>query len=282
MDSRGVFESSNRTEVASEYKHCTCQDFEPDCLGCGMCPYCCSCEKDEPVIDTSKDSRYGLRGDAHIGEASHPGPGPMPYVSRMYNEWNAGPSCILRTLLVMVSVLSICDGMGCAAMALKSCSADVDRYVAIEIDNDAKRIAQFANPREGRFPGIDHSVCSNMYHLTEQQIIDMGRIVLFIGATPCGDFSKLRLLPERGSEDTSLTWQVVDPRPGLKGPNGHKFRQLIVIWSWVLKRNPDCEYFIENLYFDDLQEDWTEVCQALGEPIVVNAQDYSRTKRNRA
>ena len=150
------------------------------------------------------------------------------------------------------------------------------------MEQKAREIAQFANPVTKTFPGIDHSVCNNMYDITEQIVIDFGPIHLFIGATPCGDFSKLRLLPSRNSSDKSMRWNPVDPRPGLDGPNGAKFRQLLLILSWVLKHNPDCEYFIENLYFDDLQDDWKEICSVIGVPIQVNAQDYSRTKRNRA
>ena len=69
-----------------------------------------------------------------------------------------------------------------------------------------------------------------------------------------------------------------DPRPGLNGPNGKKFRRLLLIMSWVLKHNPDCEYFIENLMFDDMPADWDEVCSVLGVPLQVNSMDYSYTK----
>ena len=74
---------------------------------------------------------------------------------------------ILKAFLTLVTVLSICDGMGCAAMALKNNSADIDRYVAVEIDSKARKVAQFANPKTDRFPGLDHSVCNDMYNLTE-------------------------------------------------------------------------------------------------------------------
>ena len=251
---------------------CTCsQDSESDCMYCKLCPLCCDC---------SRDTAYGLRGDAHIGEADHPGP--ISFLPRLFPTLGASGGLILKAFLTMVTVLSICDGMGCAAMALKNNSADIDRYVAVEIDGKARKIAQFANPKTDRFPGLDHSVCNDMYNLTEQDIAEMGDIILFIGATPCGDFSMLRLLPDRKSPLKHLRWRTVDPRPGLDGPNGDKFRQLILILSWVVKHNPSCEFFIENLHFDDLSKDWEEVCRALGQPNRVNAQDYSRTKRNRA
>ena len=152
----------------------------------------------------------------------------------------------------------------------------------MEIDLTARIVAQHANPSTGTFPGIDHTFHHDLYDITEQDIIDMGPIGLLIGATPCGDFSKLRLLPSKFSNGTELRQNCHDPRPGLDGLNGRKFRQLLLILTWVLKHNPDCEYFVEYLCFDDLPNDWDEVCSALGVPILVNAQDYSRTKRNRA
>ena len=269
---------------------CTCNlGFDPECLECWKCPQCCECggsdlsydSAAEEPWDTSQDSAYGSRGDAHIGEASHPGPRSVTgYAPCMFPSWGFSGT-LVKTLVSLVAVLSICDGMGCAAMALKNCSADIDRYVAVEIDDKARYIAQFANPKGARFPGIDHYVCNNMYDLTEQDVVNMGVIGLFIGATPCGDFSMLRLLPNRNSKEKGLRWATIDPRPGLDGPNGDKFRQLIQILAWVVKHNPNCEYFIENLYFNDMVNDWEEICGALGVPIRVNAQDYSRTKRNR-
>ena len=50
----------------------------------------------------------------------------------------------------------------------------------------------------------------------------------------------------------------------------------------MLKYNPEAEYLCENVVFDDMPEYWQEACNALGDPIVINAQDHSYTKRNRA
>ena len=222
------------------------------------------------------------RNGERIGEAKRPGPAPYNgCASRLFPSLTC--SKLMSLIAMSVAVVSVCDGMGCAALALQNCGAEFDKYVAFEIDVQSREVCQFANPPSRTFPGVNHSVRNNIYEVTEADIAAIGQIVLFIAATPCGDFSKLRLLPPRNFQGTNEEWSAsADPRPGLDGPNGSKFRQMLLIMSWVFKHNTECEYFIENLVFDDLPEDWEEVCSVLGVPLEVNAQDYSRTKRNRA
>ena len=114
-------------------------------------------------------SRYNHRGDAHIGEASHPGPWPFSgYKQRIFPASETGCSVLLKILLIYTAVFSVCDGIGCAAQALQNAGAvDIDRYVAIEMEQKARQIAQFANPVTKTFPGIDHSVRNNMYDVAE-------------------------------------------------------------------------------------------------------------------
>jgi hypothetical protein len=50
----------------------------------------------------------------------------------------------------------------------------------------------------------------------------------------------------------------------------------------VRELNPECKYFIENVVFNDMANDWKEVCDNFGEPTVVDAKDYSYTTRRRA
>ena len=60
------------------------------------------------------------------------------------------------------------------------------------------------------------------------------------------------------------------------------FVKCIQITEWVLRYNPDCEFFIENVVFKDLKQDWEMVCKALGGPIILNSALVSHTKRNRS
>ena len=50
----------------------------------------------------------------------------------------------------------------------------------------------------------------------------------------------------------------------------------------MLKYNPDCGLFSENIKFDDTQADWQVVCKALGTPRILDSADYSMARRVRA
>ena len=58
------------------------------------------------------------------------------------------------------------------------------------------------------------------------------------------------------------------------------FRVITKIWGGVQKYHPECKFFIENVVFDDMKEDWAEVCDALRKPIIVCSDKISHTKRN--
>ena len=49
-----------------------------------------------------------------------------------------------------------------------------------------------------------------------------------------------------------------------------------------MKHHPNVKYFVENVEFSDMPRDWAEVCDALGRPTIINAHDYSYTRRKRA
>ena len=212
------------------------------------------------------------RNGERIGEASHPGPMKLIIPSNR--------SSILPILLVSVAcVLSLCDGMGCGMMSLTANNATIDRYLAVEISADARDIAKNANDKANGATVIDHSWHSNILNITEQDIADLGHgnIKMFMAGPPCQDFSRLRLITNKKHRRCAD-----ELRPGLNGPNGRLFREVIQILQWVLKHNPDCEFLIENVDFSDIKDDWEEICNALGQPILIDAQLYSHTRRNRA
>ena len=237
------------------------------------------CSPDATPV-TRPSSQGGHRGE-RVGEANHPGPA---YGAKVVRPYRSKLSTVTWALMVLVAtVLSVCDGMGCAGVALRNVNTtDVTRYVAVENNSTARKICSHVNKRTDTFPGVDHSVVNDMYALTEQDIIDMGPIVLFVGAPPCSDFSKSRLIKPSDDPSAPIKWYEIDPRPGLDGEQGKKFRQLLVIMAWVLKHNPDCEWIIENVWFDDIPGDWDEVCSILGTPIGVETLDYNYTKAYRA
>ena len=224
-----------------------------------------------PHHDRSRETAYGMKADAHVGEASHPGPSNIIVYRR--------PSFLSLLIMSVVCVLSLCDGMGCGKISLTANNANYNRYIAVEISEDAKRIARNANPPTSGMPHIDHSWHSNVHDITEQDIEDLGQnsIKLFLAGPPCHDFSRLRLITRNRAKK-----KVHELRPGLNGPNGRVFREVIKILQWVLKHNPDCEYLIENIDFSDMGDNWSEICSAIGEPILIDAQQYSFTRRYRA
>ena len=191
--------------------------------------------------------------------------------------------------------ISLCDGIGGGATALTAAGVhDVTRYIGVEIDATARKIAQHANPKTDIFPGIDHGWHQDIKNITEADIaaLPANSVAGFIAGTPCGDFSKNRLLPSTAAYVEGRLKQARDdggkyivtkfPRRGLNGKHGGLFRTAIQIWRWVKKHHPNATYFFENVVFNDMNDDWAEVNAALGEPLVINSLDYSTTARNRA
>ena len=72
-------------------------------------------------------------------------------------------------------------------------------------------------------------------------------------------------------------------RPGLRGRTGKVFAHVLNVFQWVMKYNPQCEYFGEHLKFDDdeLADDWAKVCSVIGIPVRFDAADYSGSRRVR-
>jgi hypothetical protein len=175
-------------------------------------------------------------------------------------------------------LLSLCDGAGCVGLASRNCGMVFDRFIAVEQDQTAKLICSNVNNGEEGIPAPDHDWHSDVYDITEDDIASLGtgNIKLFAWGAPCEDMSLLRLLRKPSPKDED------NPRPGLAGPKGKVFLKCIQITNWVLKHNPQCEWFIENVVFKDLTDDWNIVCAALGQPLIINAALVSFTKRNRA
>ena len=191
-------------------------------------------------------------------------------------------------------VLSLCDGMGCAAIAMQKAGIPITRYCAIELNPKARTIASHANPKTDHFPGVDHSLANDINDITERDIAAFPRnsIKWMVAGPECADFSKLRLLPPSEAFVQSRQQQARDsggkyipnsyPRKGLDGEKGKTFRTCIKIWGWVKKHHPDCAYLFENVVFNDMDADWREVCEALGEPLILDSHDHSATSRRRA
>ena len=192
-------------------------------------------------------------------------------------------------------IISLCDGIGGGATALVAAGVqDVTQYIGVENDPTARKIAKHANPKTDIFPGINHEWQTDITKITEAHIkaLPAGSVVGLIAGTPCGDFSKNRLLPSTAPYVEARMKQAKNeggkyvvtkfPRKGLNGKLGGLFRTAIQIWRWVKIHHPNATCFFENVVFNDMEDDWKEVNAALGEPLVINSMDYSTTARNRA
>lgn len=97
-------------------------------------------------------------------------------------------------------------------------------------------------------------------------------------APPCNDLSLQRAFDKNGK----FSEQDAANRPGLNGPTGKVFRKCLQIYKWVVQHNPEVEYFLENVMFEDLHNDWNEVCDVVGQPLIITSSDVAMTRRRRA
>ena len=54
------------------------------------------------------------------------------------------------------------------------------------------------------------------------------------------------------------------------------------MYKWVVEHNSEVEYFLEKVMFEDLHDDWNEVCDVVGQPLVILLSDVAMTRRRRA
>ena len=169
--------------------------------------------------------------------------------------------------------------MGCLGIALKDVGTlDLNRHkiVSSEISGKARSVCDSANRDQQGNPFICRNFPNDVMEITEKHIEDQGKIIMFAGGAPCGDFSRKRNLRMRNGK-----MPTTDQRSGFKGKTGILFKQMLKVWHWVKKHNPECDYFIENVIFDDMQE-WQVVNETFGEPTVLNSKHVSFTARRRA
>ena len=180
--------------------------------------------------------------------------------------------------IIGINVLSCFDGIGCIAAALQRCGIPVARYEACDTDSDDKqvhKIASHMNPATPAFAGISRTLPQDIDKITEQHIIDLGPLHLLAGGPPCKDLSKARMLPDRQGRKGK-------PGPGFRGPTGRLFLKFIEVVKWFRKHNPDGKFLVENVVFDHIPQDWDRACKELGEPLHIDALEFSYTRRNRA
>ena len=174
--------------------------------------------------------------------------------------------------------LSLGDGMGLGALLTRVLETDVTRYIGVEIDPIKRTLCDNVNPPDtSPFGGVDHSWHNDVHDITRNDIIDLGPGVIkrLDIAAPCKDHSKSRLLPTQSGKPGGY-------RPGFAGEHGKVLLKCIEVLSWVMEHNPECEIFMENVVFDDMEDDWNFISSILGEPIIIDSSEHSYTRRLRA
>lgn len=175
--------------------------------------------------------------------------------------------------------LSLCGGMGTDIYVMRMVGAKFTRSILVEKDETKRVICNNLNPPEAMDNGgVDLTWHTRVEDITESDIVALGpgNIARLDFEAPCKDFAPSRLLPSK------YGGKLNNPRPGLQGKHGRVLLSCLEVYAWVMKHNPECEVWSENLCFDDMPHDWKIVCLALGDPIKLDAADYSCTRRVRA
>lgn len=147
-----------------------------------------------------------------------------------------------------MNVLSLFDGMSCGQIALEKLNIKVDNYYASEIDKYAIQITQKNYPNTKQIGSV-----------TEVKGIDLPKIDLLFGGSPCQDLSKAKTNGE-----------------GLKGSRSGLF------WEYVrlLKELKPKYFLLENVV---MKKEWSDVIsKELGvKPIEINSNLVSAQNRRR-
>lgn len=150
-----------------------------------------------------------------------------------------------------MNVLSYCDGMSCAQIALNKLGFNIDNYYATEIKESAIRVTS-KNFQNTKYLG-------DLTKLTDEDLLSLGEIDLFCSGTPCKDFS-----------------QANKVRLGLQGEKSGLFYNFLHALSVVKPKY----FFFENVKMS--KEDMFEISKALGvNPIRVNASVKQGVLRDR-
>ena len=151
-----------------------------------------------------------------------------------------------------LNVLSLFDGMSGGRIALDRLGIPVDNYFACEIDKYAMQIANKNYPYTVQLGSV-----------TELDATGLLPIDLFIGGSPCQDFSYAK---------TDGT--------GIEGERSGLFWEYVRLLNEVKEKNPDVLFLLENV---PMKQEWQDILtKALGvEPIEINSNLVSAQNRRR-
>lgn len=158
-----------------------------------------------------------------------------------------------------MNVLSLCDGMSCAQIALKELGLVVDNYFASEIDKNSIKVTLTNFPNTKEIGDV-----KNIMHL----LPTLPKIDLVCYGSPCRSLSKATMA-HNGYHD------------GLNGISG-LFYDCTAVLNWIKKyNNLNVKFFVENVDSDN-KKDIALMTEALGvEPLLLNSGNFSAQNRLR-
>lgn len=150
-----------------------------------------------------------------------------------------------------MNVLSLFDGISTGRYCLNQAGIQVDNYFSSEINSSAIKISEKNYPdiiRLGDVTGVD--------------TIDLPRIDLLIGGSPCQGFSR-----------AGKCLNFDDPRSRL-------FFEYVRILNEIREYNPGVKFLLENVV---MKKEWEDIItEALGvKPVRINSRDFSAQNRPR-
>lgn len=151
-----------------------------------------------------------------------------------------------------INVLSLFDGMSCGRIALERVGIKVNNYLASEIKKTAIRCSL------DNYPTIIH-----LGDITKINILNLPKIDLLIGGSPCQDFSRLKVEGK-----------------GLLGEKSKLFYEYLRILQELKNINPDVKFLLENVRMK--KESEKELNKYLGvKGVHINSELVSYQKRPR-
>lgn len=147
-------------------------------------------------------------------------------------------------------VLSLFDGIGCAALAFKRAGIEIEEYYSSEIDKNCLKLL------ETKYP--NHIQLGDICQIADE---DVPVVDIVVGGSPCTSFS-------RSGNGT-----------GFDGESG-LFWEFVRVLNTTKKKNPNVLFLLENVV---MKKEWQDIITgALGvEPIMIDSTLVSAQKRQR-
>ena len=150
------------------------------------------------------------------------------------------------------NVLSLFDGMSCGQLALDKAGIKYQQYYASEIKPHAMKVTQHNYPNTIQLGDVTKIDSSNL-----------PKIDLFIGGSPCQDFSNLNRV-----------------KSGLQGVKSGLFYEWLRLLREIQVSNPNVKFLLENV---KMKKEWEDmISEELGvKPIRINSKLVSGFLRDR-